>query len=195
MSPSLQAQKANQRAPSKDPATYDPIVAFDKSKEEWIRIAPTVPTEDLQERMYQHILTRRKGESDEALAFRFYAEVGAVESLDQALKVYGVLKERGHESSHRWLYVAEARSYMRFIDLRTATRDGNPAVWVQTRLLGHLESSERWEMDCQGRRHRILAYTAFKPDGTADHMWSDPTPWELTGPGSVGEAILDFSCN
>jgi hypothetical protein len=55
-----------------------------------------------------------------------------------------------------------------------------------------------YEVDCQGRRHRLLQYQSFK--GRMDG--GDPTrggmlfgDWMAAGPGTVGGGILRAACN
>ena len=189
------AQKASTSAGKPPASTYDPILAQELSLKEWASSSRTIPLEQLKEKGYEHLLTRRKAESDQALAFRIYAELDAAQNLSKAQEVYTKLKQLGYGDSHRWLYVAQAGDDMYFADIRTSTSGSFPSYWIQTRRFGIHYTNEFWAFDCSSRRSRINAATSFNLDGSVKETSSIPTEWAFVSPSSVGEAMLDFSCS
>ena len=189
------AQKASTSAGKPPAATYDPILAEELSLEEWVSLARTIPMDQWEDKRYEHLLTRRKGESDQALAFRIYADLDAHESLSKAQVVYTKLKQFGYGDSHRWLFLAQTDNLMYFADIRTSTSGSTPSIWIQTRQFGVHESNEYWAFDCSTRRSQIKALATFNSDGSVRYTSSVPTEWAHVAPSTVAEALHDFSCS
>lgn len=190
------AQKAGQKLGQRDPATYDPISAMERSFGEWAKISQSVPEGERAEKIILHLLKRRPNESDEALAYRIYALLGNAENLSKASGQYGQMKDDGLGESHRWLYVARGSGVMYFVDLQTATISSQPRIWIQDFRSGVRLSSTLNEYDCEQRRARLLHVTTFKPDGSVQlSSETSDTTWSFISPGSINERLLKFSCS
>lgn len=52
------------------------------------------------------------------------------------------------------------------------------------------------EMDCRGKRHRILTATVYSKSGKSiDSATPSYAEWRYVTPGTVGEANYEFVCN
>lgn len=189
------AQKASNSAGKPPAATYDPILAYELSIEEWVKIYPTIPQDKISSAEVDHLLQRRKGESDQAYSYRFYARYDTEKNLSRAKQMYAVLQKHGRGDSHRWLYITEAKDLMNFVDVRTATGGDQPAAWFQVLKFGVPDSNEYWLFDCSGRRSQLKTYVTFNKDGSVKDSGSDSATWDHIPPGSVAEAKLDFMCS
>lgn len=52
------------------------------------------------------------------------------------------------------------------------------------------------EMDCSGKRYRVLTYTVYSKSGTSiDSYTPSYAKWDYIIPGTVGEGKYEFVCN
>ena len=52
------------------------------------------------------------------------------------------------------------------------------------------------EMDCSGKRHRILTITAYSKSGNSIGSYTPSyAEWRYVIPGTVGESMYEFVCN
>lgn len=190
--PAQTARKATSQ-PSK--LTYDPMATMGHVALQWDKDQSSFPEDQHRGEYLKRLLTRLPNERDESYAFRLYFFYGADKNLSQAAGAFNELERSGFGDSHRWLYVAEAKGRMLFVDLKTAVVGDTPSVWVQERKLGTLLSTSKWEIRCGAREMRTLTYSEYGADGRPNITISDPTSWEPVYPGSVSEGVLEFSCS
>jgi len=103
--------------------------------------------------------------------------------------------------SEAYVFVFNQNYIDYYYELRVLRNKGPlvPKIWVKEvhKLFeeGQIEIIDRlYELDCEGRRLRLLTATSFFDNGSrADHS-RKPSPWEFMPPDSVASTMFVWSC-
>ena len=107
----------------------------------------------------------------------------------------------GPQMSSSWGIFSRGATRHYLIDIRSVTHSGGEAtitiarVPTDTPAGDYSHTLDRFAVQCQGNRSRVVSSTDVSADGVADEPYPADEPWEAISPRSFDSAIQEIACD